>query len=67
MGLEGTIGLIARVPSQERWVRFQFPVDSKDNREWSQVDVESSGVEHLRNQAAVGQSYFVTNAVFSST
>lgn len=67
MSFGGTVGLVARMGSQERRMVLQFPVYSQDNGEGPQINVESSSVENLWYQTTVGQGNFVPHTVFAGT
>lgn len=46
----------------ERRMAFQFPIDAQDDRIRTKVDVETTGIEHLRYEAAIGQGDFIADA-----
>jgi hypothetical protein len=61
----GTVGLVAGVGRPEGRVVLQLAVDPQDDGEGPQVHVEPPGVEHLRDETAVGQGDLVADAVFA--
>lgn len=64
-GLGWTIGLVVGVSRNKGRVIFQVTVNSQNRGKWPEIHVKPSCIENLRHQAAIGQAYIVSDAVFS--